>query len=94
VSVRTWLEDAVLLILLVIALPVAILLVGAPIVMLVRLVVAIAQCLIGEWTVAGGDGTLYTGVLTRMAAGVSAPADEAPATPKKPAPPARGSVAL
>jgi hypothetical protein len=43
VSVRTWLEDAVLLILLVIALPLAILLVGAPIVMLVRLLVEIAQ---------------------------------------------------
>ncbi|HEY5617770.1 MAG TPA: hypothetical protein VIK60_07480 [Vicinamibacterales bacterium] len=43
VKVSTLLEDAVLLVLIVIALPFAILLLGAPIVMLVRLLIAIAE---------------------------------------------------
>lgn len=43
VSLRTLLEDAILLVLIVIGFPVAILLLGAPIVMLVRLLIAIAE---------------------------------------------------
>lgn len=46
VRVRTLLEDAALLVLIVIGLPLAILLVGTPIVMLVRLLIAIAQRLL------------------------------------------------
>ena len=46
VRVRTLLEDAVLLVLIVIGLPLAILLLGTPIVLLVRLLIAIAQRLL------------------------------------------------
>ena len=46
VRVRTWLGDALLLVLIVIGLPLAILLVGTPIVMLVRLLIAIGQRLL------------------------------------------------
>lgn len=52
------------------------------------------QRLVGEWTVPGGDGTLYSEVLTRLAAEVIAPNDGAADTPRKPTPPARGNVAL
>jgi len=48
VRVRTLLEDAVLLVLIVIGLPLAILLLGTPIVLLVRLLIAIAQRLLSR----------------------------------------------
>lgn len=46
VKVRTLFDDAVLLALILIALPVAILVVGAPLALLVRLLIALAQRLL------------------------------------------------
>jgi hypothetical protein len=46
VKVRTLFDDAMLLVLILLALPVAILVVGAPLALLVRLVIALAQRLL------------------------------------------------
>jgi hypothetical protein len=46
VKVRTLLDDAVLLVLILIGLPVAILVVGAPLALLVRVLIALAQRLL------------------------------------------------
>jgi hypothetical protein len=54
-----------------------------------------SQRLVGEWTVAGGDGILYSEILTKLAVEVTSPGgDGAPQPPKKPTRARRGTVAL
>jgi hypothetical protein len=56
-----------------------------------------SQRLIGEWTVAGGDGTLYSEILTKLAVESTDPAVDEPPPPqprKKPTPTGRGTTSL
>lgn len=51
--------------------------------------------LVGQWTVAGGDGTLYSEILTKLAAEAATPGgNDVPQPPKKPTPAVRGTTAL